>query len=683
MATLEKIRSKSVLLLIIIAGALLAFILGDFLTSGRNLFGPGTTIAKVDGTKIDVQEFQRRLEQATQEAQRQGRQIDGAVLQQQVLQSMIGETLLNQELDALGIVVTDNELSEAMLGQNSAMLDQMVQQQTGIGSAADLYDMAHNPSKYQLDQEQANQLLTYWNNLERQTEEMLRQQKFQTLFMGTLVANDLDARAIYDDNATTSHVAFARADYSTLPDDKFPVSDEELAEAYKARRNRYKIDEPMRYVDYVAVDIVPSAADLKAVEGKVTNALAAMATPQGVGALGDMPEFLTETRTYARRDLTPALKSFVDSAAVGKVAIASRTGYEFLLAKLIGTNSATDSINIDFAVVTRAEADSLIGKLNSGSATFASLPSEQKQDSAWVSLIDPQMATLKEMLETAAVGQFFTPDTIGEQARIFRVRSRKAPVTTYEIATASITAEPSAATYNGLMADLEKFLKANPTAESFAKNAPGAGYNLQNAMIGASTPGLGQLDETHDAVAWALEAKKGEVSAPFGEQTSKRLVAVAVEDIYDDGFVTVTNPLVRDELTTRVRNDKKAASLISQYKGKARDIPGYAQLMKTQVDTAAVVFGQIFVPGIGANESAFQASVATAKPGQLVGPMQTNQAVIVFTVNNVDKQGRPFDANEASMQFMQMRGANALARNLMGVLRGNKKIENNIPVFYK
>ena len=39
MATLEKIRSKSTLLLIVVGAALLAFIIGDFFTSGRTLFG--------------------------------------------------------------------------------------------------------------------------------------------------------------------------------------------------------------------------------------------------------------------------------------------------------------------------------------------------------------------------------------------------------------------------------------------------------------------------------------------------------------------------------------------------------------------------------------------------------------------------------------------------------------------
>ena len=46
MATLEKIRSKSVLLIVVIGVALLAFIVGDALTNSRNLFGDHTTVAK-------------------------------------------------------------------------------------------------------------------------------------------------------------------------------------------------------------------------------------------------------------------------------------------------------------------------------------------------------------------------------------------------------------------------------------------------------------------------------------------------------------------------------------------------------------------------------------------------------------------------------------------------------------
>lgn len=228
MATLEKIRSKSVLLLVIIGVALLAFILGDFFNSGRTLFGPGTTVAKVDGKSIDVQEFQRRVEEANQQMQNSGRKIDQAALQQQVLNEMVFETLYKDEINKLGLTVTNSELTEAMFGTGAEALNRMIQQQYGLESAQQLHDMAYNPDKYGVPAETAEQLKAMWVNLENQTEEGLLQQKFNTLFTGAFVANELDAKALYDENGTTSQVAYVNKPYSSLPDEQFEVSDADV-----------------------------------------------------------------------------------------------------------------------------------------------------------------------------------------------------------------------------------------------------------------------------------------------------------------------------------------------------------------------------------------------------------------------------------------------------------------------
>ena len=63
MATLEKIRSKSVILFTVIIVALLAFILGDFLTSGRSFFGPGDTVASADGVDVKFDEYQKKTQE--------------------------------------------------------------------------------------------------------------------------------------------------------------------------------------------------------------------------------------------------------------------------------------------------------------------------------------------------------------------------------------------------------------------------------------------------------------------------------------------------------------------------------------------------------------------------------------------------------------------------------------------
>lgn len=144
MATLEKIRKKSTLLLVVVGVALLAFIIGDFFTSGRTLFGTGTTIAKVGDRKIDVQDFQRRNEEASQQMQQQqpNSKIDPAVMQAQVLQSMIQESLLDEEMNRLGITVTDAELSKAMTGANAHPYMMQFARQMGAESPDQVYDLS-------------------------------------------------------------------------------------------------------------------------------------------------------------------------------------------------------------------------------------------------------------------------------------------------------------------------------------------------------------------------------------------------------------------------------------------------------------------------------------------------------------------------------------------------------------
>lgn len=691
MATLEKIRSRSVLLIVIIAVALLAFILGDFFTSGRTMLGTGTTIAKVDGCKIDYIEFTNRVNEASDAAVRQGRKVDSAVLQQQVLESMIAEALFNKELEKLGITVTDSELTEAMLGNNAGYLDMMIQQQygqAGITSAAQFHDMAYNPAKYQLPEEQAAQMRAVWINMEKNMTEQLRQAKFQTLFVGTLQANDLDARALYDENASTSNILFAKKDYSSLEDDKYEVTDADIKALYQEERNRYRLDEPTRLVDYIAVEIAPSAEDLRAAAAKVESASKALAEQEGTSGLEGMNEFVVTRENLTRSSIRDAkMKSFVDSAAVGAARLVSHNGNTYTLAKLLDRRSEVDSVNIDVIAIqgTRAAADSALAELRSGkpfSEVAAGSNVAGSNDSIWIPLTASDYAALRADILAANIGEWFTPDTAGQGYRLFRVRTRRPAVTVYDLAQAVYEVQPSAATINSLEGDLSRFVNANTTAADFAKNAQAAGYTIQNATVSPSTPRLGNLDESREAVIWVMDAKKGNVSPVIGGETSGRYIAVALQDIYDDDFVPASDPTLHKMLENRVRNNKKAADLIAQYNGKANTVDGYARLMNSQVDTTSVNFGQIFIPKIGVNESKLAAAAVAAKPGQVVGPIQGKNGVVVFTVTTVDNAGRPFNVEESAMQFNQSRGSAALSRNIAEILRGNKKVTNNILKFY-
>ncbi len=688
MATLEKIRSKSGLLLVVVGLALLAFIIGDFFTSGRTLFGTGTTIAKVGNQKISIQDFQRSMEQANQQAQQSGQKIDQAVLQQQVLNSLVNEKLLQKELEDLALTVTDSELSDAMLGSGSAYLNRMVQTQTGIENAATLHDMAFNPVKYGLDQAQAAQLQSYWVMLESQIEQSLLQQKFQNLFAGTLVANQLDAKAMYDEGISTAQIAYVNKPFSSVSTEGYEATNSEIQKEWEKNKEQYRLPEELRSISYINVDIAPSEEDVVAAEQRVESALASLRSTEGTDGIADMTDFIVN-----RQKVTPAsiidnqLKRFADTASIGEAAMISRVGNDFTLAKMIGRSNEIDSINIDYAVVngSKSEVDSIITALNNGStlAELSKNPNVQSsQDSLWVSAIDPQMGMLKDAFLSNATGTFFTPDTASTQgARIFRVNRRKAPVTVYDVAVVNFTAEPSNATVNKLQADLQAFLNANKNANDFMANAAEAGYTAFPAQITASTAEINRIPETRNAISWAMNADKGDVSPIFGDETTGHFMAATVTSIYDD-FVPATDPQIRAVLSSDIINNKKAADLIAQYQGKANDLAGYAALMETQIDSTYINFGALspFNPGVGGPEVV--ARVAIAENGELIGPAQGTSGVMVLQVINVDNQGRPYNFDESASNYVRNRGAGFLANQLQQILRGNKKVKNNILKFY-
>lgn len=683
MSTLEQIRQRPVLIISILGVALLLFILTAVDRPGE-LFTDSHTVAKVDGEKIDYLEFQKRVEQQQEQMQQRGyTNVDVAQVQEYVLQQMVNESLLKKEFERLGLTVTDNELSQAMLGATPSPYVQQMVQSMGIPSAQLLYEAAFNPTKSGVTPEQAPQFQSAWAELEKNTEEMMLQQKFMALFAGTLTANKLDAKALYEDNATTSTIVYAKKDLSTLKDADFTPTDAEINDLYNQEKNRYRINEKQVVISYIAVDVVPSTDDLAAAQREVEDAIVGLRMNEGTDAVASNGKFYVNRVSATEASLAPALKKAVPSMAKDSVAMISFIDNQYTIAKLLDVTTSIDSVLVDVAFINEtADADSVIARLNTGASKIDMGDAiAQSQDSMWVSLLDPGIAQFKDQIATAETGSYFKPEG-GQNGMTMRVRSRKAPVAVYDVAEITYDVVPSNATIQKLNGDLRKYLADNSTAAKFTSEATKAGYSALSAVVTPSTLSINGLQESRGAAKWALDAKKDQVSGVFNNDRDSRLLAVAINDVYDGKFVPATNETVRNYLTNKVMNRKKAEKLIADYNGKGKSVAEYAAAMQVKADTTQVTFGQPYVRNFPMYESALQANVAVAKKGELVGPVALNQSVVVFTVTDVTAPSREFDYKNDAMVFNQREGVASFQRTLPAVLLGNKKVENKIQKFY-
>ena len=116
MATLENIRKRGPLVAIIIGFALLAFILGDLLNSGSNLFGGDRfSIAQIDDVTVDYREYEQRVLEATEryKLQRGIRSIDDREreeIKRQVWEELVDGIILNTQFEEIGLTVSSDEL---------------------------------------------------------------------------------------------------------------------------------------------------------------------------------------------------------------------------------------------------------------------------------------------------------------------------------------------------------------------------------------------------------------------------------------------------------------------------------------------------------------------------------------------------------------------------------------------
>ena len=267
--------------------------------------------------------------------------------------------------------------------------------------------------------------------------------------------------------------------------------------------------------------------------------------------------------------------------------------------------------------------------------------------------------------------------------------------------TASYEIVASKATRDGALDKFQAFLNKNKTAANFKKNALKAGYQVKDAMVTAATPQLqdpmtGQgIENSRKAIKWALsdkEAEEGAVSPIFRENNDV-LLAVALNKAYDDEYMPLSEKEIKDFCTARATAIKKADALEKQYKGKAKDVAGYAKAMGTTVETAEVTFGNDqmgtvntapMMPNGMEGDGGLIGRVAGSKVGT-VNFWKGNNGVYAYRVLKTTPSNIQMKKEELNSRFMMQYGIYDQqygSRRMSQAIMGSAKVKNNSAKFY-
>jgi len=212
-------------------------------------------IGMVDGTKITYAEFSQLLKQQSDAYRKQtGAEPDEDTerqLRSQVWNMLVQQILVDNELGRLGIVVTDEEIREILLGPNPPeMVASQFRDSTGQFNRAAYEQAILNPQNREVVIQ-----------VEDQVRRQRRLEKLQSLLFASTRVGEGELRQRFEDKSITMDAEYVLFDPNLLiPDSAVKVTDEDLRKNYNANQEEFKV-KPARKLKYVFFSTAPSRDD--------------------------------------------------------------------------------------------------------------------------------------------------------------------------------------------------------------------------------------------------------------------------------------------------------------------------------------------------------------------------------------------------------------------------------------
>ena len=665
MQIIQNIRDKGAAVVIaVISLSLIGFLLMDAKQGSNKLFNSSNTdFGSVNGSKIDKDEFTKKVKAAeAQQEQQQQRKLgaaESAQVRDNVWNQLVEEKVFFAEAEKLGINFTAKELS-TILGSDSPE-NPAIQDKNMI-----------DPATGKLDQSKVKQLLSTMKKGKKEEKDYLEAQIVDPQKIGSVsqkYMGMLNASAYYpswmeeQDNknsnsfATLSYVAVP---YNVISDSTIKVTDAEVDKYVAAHKDLFK-QEAGRKISYVTFSQLPNNADSIKMYELVQSLKESFQTDNNVKNFVARNSAIAYDSNYKPKTrLTTTQLDSILKVPQGYVYGPYLDYGSYVLAKVIGTKPVPDSTrarHILFpvndpqtgkAIMEDGQAKKLadsIFALIKGGADFAILAKQYGTDGTkdiggdlgYFGFNGPMVPEFNDGTFGKPIG---TKEIIQTRYgyHIIEVTGEKAINPGYKIAFVA----------KEIIASQQTIDNANneATTASLQKDAAKLDtYIKTKGLTKITTPNalkendfnVGQLQDARGLVRWAFEAKKGDVSEPFS--IGDQFVVAALDKIFVKG--TQDAATARPMAERDIKNEKKGAEITKKL-GANPTLESAAAAYQQQVliagaDSSITFNGQI-INGIGNEPKIFGAAFYPANKTKVTTPIIGKSGVYVLKVNSIGEK---------------------------------------------
>ncbi|MEY4629362.1 MAG: hypothetical protein RLZZ595_1688 [Bacteroidota bacterium] len=660
MSIIQKIRDKAaVFLTSMITISLLGFLVQDaFIGGGSSMFNSQPTVAgTINGKKVDLLEFNQKVNLVEQNYRSQGMQSNEIMTQtiiENIWNSYIQEEIVKSETKKLGLTVTAKEMGAVLFSEEAPQEFKQLFTDRNTGA----YDI--NAAKNWLNSMKKNTRQEDINNINEQlikpVEINLLTQKYTSLFtQGSYAPKWMIEKMTADNNAFAS-ISFIGVPYASISDSLVKVTDSEISDYVKKHKNDFK-QEHVKSVAYVSFSANPTQVDTL----RVYNLLNEL--KQDFVASADAKGFVTKNNTSLPFFDGFALKSKIQMSAKDSVVSMSNgsvigpylDGGSYVLAKKLETRALPDSIKVRHILIgvvdpqtgqmrradsaAKKTADSIFSVIKSGGnfgalALALSEDEGSKNNGGEYNFSSVDMGTLaKGFADYIFYGKKGNSGVVKTEFgyHIIEILNQSNFEEAYKVAylskpiLASEETDSYASTSAARFASESKDPKSFDAAVAKMKLMKGVADNVKQMDYSA-----GPL-ASRAIVKWIFDNKVGTVSEPF-DLKDQYVVAMVTNEI-KEGVQPAAVARVLVEPT--IKNRKKAEQ-IAQKVGGEKNVDKLASLLggiPGRVDTLR--FADPFVPNLGTETKVIGAAFDKKNLSNISKAIDGQNGVFFVSVNQI------------------------------------------------
>ncbi|WGK65371.1 peptidylprolyl isomerase [Croceiramulus getboli] len=705
MAVLNKIRQRSLFLILIIALALFSFVLSDIIKNGGFSAQNPQTVGIVNGEEITQQDFALGVENETR---RLGPQTTTLRAVNSVWEREVNRIVLEEQFEELGITVERDKLNQ--------LLKETLQNNPNFQDASGFYSevkMQEYVANLKATNEAAYQ---QWVDFENQLARSEQERIYYNLIKAATTSTLSEGEAAYKLENNVRDIQYVQVPYTTIPDEEIEVTKGDIQAYLKDHQKEFTTD-ATRSIRYVSFAEDPSLEDENATREEIKTLIADRAeynasakisdTVPGLTTTADVSAFVNEysdqphdDRLFFKSELAQDIREGLFATPTGEVFGPYKQNGFYKISLVQERKMVPDSIKASHILIpyiglanagsttltkgqAKAKADSIAEVVRRDGSQFADLAAEfsadgsnrdQGGDLGWFRK-NIMVKPFNDFVSEGAVGEIGVVETrFGYH--VIRIEDQKAKKEAIKVATVAKEILPSDETINEVFNKTTKFEIA-ATEGDFVEVAKENNYTVRpvNRMkeLEENIPGLGPQ---RSIVQWAFgeEAKVGDIKR---FQTAEGYVVAQLTAKTDKGLMSVEDASVA--LMPLLKNKKKAELIKAKANGSTLD--AIASSVDQSVKTAgAINMKNPTISGAG-TEPRVVGRAFGLEEGQVSEPIQGDRGVYWVKVTRI--ADAPALENYASFAG-QLTAADRAGVNtqVLQALKEAAEIEDNRSTFY-